>query len=270
VSTRILSSTLVAAAAVLACTGAHAAHRLNDTGIGLCIDANGAFIACVGTGQDAESGRDVTHPRDDDGRVGFSFTRLCNSGEPAGEGHCPILPTPGDGPNEWGCTRDDVTGLLWENKTATGLRAGNRMYTFYSPKYDPDGKYGGPHDVTGFLAAVNAAGLCGAHDWRLPSPTELQGIVDMNPVGAVAIDERFFPNSMANFHWASGVVRGSAARRWRSRWPLAATSPSAWATSAASSVNRRGPCASCAAAGWTASASSSRATGRKSPTGRAA
>jgi hypothetical protein len=209
VPTRILSSTLVAAAAALACAGAHAAHRLNDTGIGFCIDADGNFIDCAGTGQDAESGRDVTHPRNGDGRAGFSFTRFCNSGERAGEGSCPARPTPGDGPREWGCTRDDVTGLLWENKTASGHRAGSRMYTFFSPEYDPDGKYGGPHDLTGFLDSVNAAGLCGAHDWRLPKPIELQGIVDMAAPDLSAVDARFFPNTAANFYWAAGVVRGT-------------------------------------------------------------
>lgn len=209
VPTRILSSVMITVAATLAHMGAHASHRLNDTGIGFCIDANGTFIDCVGTGQDAESGRDVTHPEDRDGRAGFSFTRLCNSGEHAGEGDCPALPAPGDGPHEWGCTRDEVTGLLWENKTASGHRAGARLYTFFSRRYDPDGQFGGPHDVTGFLKSVNEAGLCGAHDWRLPTPEELQGIIDMGVVSSPPIDGRFFPNTASNVYWAAGVVRGT-------------------------------------------------------------
>jgi len=206
--TRLLPATLIAAAAALGCTNAAAAHHLNDTGIGFCIDADGNFIDCAGTGQDAASGRDVTKPRNRDGRVGFSFTRLCNSGVRAGEGQCPVHPIPGDAPNEWGCTRDEVTGLLWENKTETGHRAGKRMYTFYSPEFDPEGKYGGPHDLTGFLNSVNEAGLCGAHDWRLPTPTELQGIVDMGLVSLPPVDERFFPNTQS-FYWGAGVVLGS-------------------------------------------------------------
>jgi hypothetical protein len=209
VPTRILPAALIFAAATLACTGAAAAHRLNDTGIGFCIDADGQFIDCAGTGQDAEYGRDVTRPGNGDGRVGFRFTKLCNSGERAGEGQCPVKPQPGDAPNEWGCTRDEVTGLLWENKTDSGHRDGSRVYTFFSPKYDPDGRYGGPHDATGFQDRVNEAGLCSAHDWRLPTPVELQGIVDMGVISLPPIDERFFPNTLANVYWAAGVVRGT-------------------------------------------------------------
>ncbi len=206
--TRIPRALLAATLAVLTCTGAAAAPRLNDTGIGWCIDPDGNFIDCTGTGQDAELGRDVTQPRNGDGRVGFRFTRLCNSGERAGEGTCPAKPKPGDATDEWGCTRDEVTGLLWENKTRSGHRAGDRQYSFYSPDYDPDGQYGSPTDLTGYLNSVNQAGLCGAHDWRVPAPTELIGIVDMGVTMLPPVDERFFPNTPANFHWGAGQALG--------------------------------------------------------------
>jgi hypothetical protein len=206
--TSILRAALTAAAAALACNGASAAPHLNDTAIDYCIDVNGAFIDCTGTGQDAVSGRDVTHPKNGDGWLGFRFTKLCNSGERAGEGACPAKPKPGDATNEWGCTRDEVTELLWENKTKTGHRAGSHRYTFYTPEYDPDGQYGGDNDMTGYLRSVNEAGLCGAHDWRLPKPTELMGIVDMSLVTLPPIDERFFPNTAASFHWGDGQVLG--------------------------------------------------------------
>jgi len=201
--TPFLPASLIATATLLAGIGAHAAPHLDDTAISYCIDANGAFIGCGGTGQDAEYGRDVTRPKDGDGRLGFRFTKLCNSGERAGEGNCPAGPRPGDAADEWGCTRDEVTGLLWENKTETGHRAGNLSYTFYSPEYDPIGHYGSPGDATGFLHAVNEAGLCGAHDWRLPRPTELLGIVDMGSVTLPPVDVRFFPNTATNFYWGA-------------------------------------------------------------------
>jgi hypothetical protein len=44
---------LIAAATTLACHDASAAHRLNDTGIDYCINANGDFIDCEGTGTTA-------------------------------------------------------------------------------------------------------------------------------------------------------------------------------------------------------------------------
>jgi hypothetical protein len=205
---RTLPAALIAVAAALACTGAAAVPALNDTGIGYCIDENGDFIDCMGTGQDAEYGRDVTRPKNADGRVGFDFTKMCNNGSRAGEGSCPANPQPGDGPNEWGCTRDRVTKLSWETKAASGHRAGSRTYTFYTPEYDPDGEYGGPNDLTGFLNSVNAAGLCAAHDWRLPTPTELAGIVDMGVIPLPPVDERFFPNTLANFYWGAGKPLG--------------------------------------------------------------
>lgn len=191
---------------LLASTGAQASPTLNDTGIGFCIDADGAFIDCHGTGQDATYGRDVKHPRDDDGRVGFHFTKMCNSGDPAGQGTCPADPTPGDAPDEWGCTRDEVTKLVWETKTAAGTRAGHNRYTNFSPEYDPDGTYGGPNDATGYAKRVNRNGLCGASDWRLPAAVELMGIADMGTNTLPAIDERFMPNTEANFYWAGGQV----------------------------------------------------------------
>lgn len=206
--TPILRAALLAAATALACSGAFAAHRLNDTAIDFCIDGDGRFIDCTGTGQDAEFGRDVTRPKNGDGHLGFHFTKLCNSGERAGEGSCPAKPEPGDAPDEWGCTRDEVTGLLWENKTQKGHRAGSRTYTFYSPAYDPVGEYGGLHDATGFLNSVNEAGLCGAHDWRLPKPAELLGIVDMGSFSLPPVDERFFPNTAPTFYWGAGEALG--------------------------------------------------------------
>jgi hypothetical protein len=207
VSTRILLAVLLIASATLA-TNAIASPRLNDTGIDFCIDAQGTFIDCHHTGQDAVSGRDVTHPRDADGRLGFHFTRLCNSGERAGEGSCPATPTPGDAPDEWGCTRDEVTGLLWETKTASGLRAGSLTYTYFSPEYDPDGQYGSPTDLTGYVKSFNEAGLCGSHDWRLPAPTELMGIADMSANTFPAVDQRFFPNTLPNLYWGAGQALG--------------------------------------------------------------
>jgi hypothetical protein len=208
VPTRALSTAVVAAATLLSCLSAVAAPRLNDTGIDYCIDADGEFIDCHGTGQDAATGRDITHRRDADGRLGFRFTRLCNSGERAGEGSCPAQPQPGDAPNEWGCTRDEVTRLLWETKTASGHRDGSLVYTFYSPEYDPDGQYGSPTDLTGFLEGVQQAGLCGTQAWRLPTPAELMGIADMSVVIPPAIDLRFFPNTQANFYWGAGQALG--------------------------------------------------------------
>ncbi|MBS0448268.1 MAG: DUF1566 domain-containing protein [Proteobacteria bacterium] len=181
--------------------------RLADTGVDFCSDGQSQVIACGSTGQDAESGLDVTRPGDANGRLGLRYTRLCNSGEPAGQGHCPAAPAAGNARDEWGCTRDEVTGLVWETKTSDGgRRDGTRGYTYYTPGYDPEGQYGGPHDATGYVHAVNALGLCGQHDWRLPTPAELLTIVDMGITTLPTVDPRFLPNTAANLYWADGTV----------------------------------------------------------------
>jgi hypothetical protein len=207
-STHLLLATLLAAAAALSTASFASAPRLNDTGAGVCIDSSSQIIDCGGTGQDAEFGRDLTHPNDANGRAGFRFTRLCNSGEREGEGRCPVAPPTGNGRNAWGCTRDEVTGLTWEVKTVGGSRDVQRSYTFYSPAFDPVGEYGGPGDATGFVNAVNAAGLCSASDWRLPTPAELVGIADMGITTLPAVDTRFLPNTSSDLYWAAGTVLG--------------------------------------------------------------
>lgn len=201
-----------AAAIVLHAGPAPAAPaRLNDTGLQACIAPSSGTIDCAGTGQDGEFGRDVLQPDDSDGRAGFQFTRLCNSGEAAGRGACPAEPVPGNGPDDWGCTRDEVTRLVWEVKTTDGgLRDQQRSFTFYTPGYDPDGLYGSRKDVAGYVAAVNRAGLCGAHDWRLPGPAELAGLADMGRTTVPAVDLAWFPNTVAGGFWAAGTVQGGA------------------------------------------------------------
>jgi len=89
----------------------------------------------------------------------------------------------GAGPNDWACTRDDVIGLLWEVKVnnAASLRHQTHTYAWYSTDGSING--GNPGSVStastcsstlsqcntqAFVAAVNAQGLCGFNDWRMP------------------------------------------------------------------------------------------------------
>lgn len=94
------------------------------------------------------------------------------------------------------CVKDSVTGLIWEGKTASGSRAGSNRYTNFG-----DHRAG---DSSAYVAAVNAHGLCGYTDWRLPTVHELHGLVDYgvrepNP----KIDASMFPNTAATFYWTS-------------------------------------------------------------------
>lgn len=199
-----LTATLLLAAATLPPQAlAQGRPALNDTGMRQCLTAPGRFsLDCAGTGQDGEFGRDVTHPNSRDGERGFSFAKVCHSGELAGQGSCPTDPAPGPGANDWGCTLDRVTRLTWELKTDDGGPAdADREFTHEGT--------GGFNDAPSYPAQVNATGLCGASDWRLPSLVELQSLVNHRAPaagGGLALDARAFPNVRALPHWAVEVL----------------------------------------------------------------
>ena len=188
-------------------------YPLNDTGIDWCADADSHCLDCPVAGypgQDAESGRDVTHNDDSDGHAGFSFTKISNSGQPL-----PASAALGGGPNDWACTRDNVTGLIWEVKTDDGgLRDKDWTYSWYNPDPTMNGGSAGYADygddcfdsarcdTDKYVADVNARGLCGASDWRLASRDELLSITS-NDRYAPAIDTAFFPNTLSSRYWSS-------------------------------------------------------------------
>lgn len=195
---------------------------LNDTGITTCSDASSNALACPQTGfegQDAESGRDDTANDDSDGHAGFSFTKVCNSGELAGEGSCPADPSQGSGADNWACNQDNVTGLMWEVKTNDGgLRDTGKGYNWYNSDDATNGGDAGFDsadnclvfcDTEDYVGAVNSATLCGYSDWRMPSQGELLSIVDYSTRGP-AIDSSWFPNTRAVSYWSSIPDAGNA------------------------------------------------------------
>ncbi|MFI3157188.1 MAG: DUF1566 domain-containing protein [Methylococcaceae bacterium] len=187
---------------------------LNDTGINSeqCYqqDSN-TLVACtsvaannLSNSQDGMVGRDVSANTDSDGHAGFSFTKISNAGE--------ALPVTAD---SWACVQDNVTGLMWENKTADGgLHDGNNNYTNYSADYGA-GNLGAATDASGFVATVNQQNLCGAGNWRLPTADELQSIVDYSiAYPGPTIDTAFFPSTQQNAFWSSSPYVGYSNGAW--------------------------------------------------------
>lgn len=151
-----------------------------------------------------------------------TYTKVSNSGQALAN-----TAVVGSGPNDWGCTYDSNTNLMWEVKTTDrGLRDQNWFYTWYTTN-SPDGNNGtvsggscqstGRCDTEKYRQDVNTQGLCGAKDWRLPSKTELGGLVycSAGQVDLVngcsgsfqqpTIDPSFFPNTPVYFFWSSTV-----------------------------------------------------------------
>jgi Protein of unknown function (DUF1566) len=179
---------------------------VNDTGTTLCYTNSQFSTACTAavisdTGthprQDARLGRDANPSpgKIGAGAAGFDFTKISGSGNAL-----PASAAFGPGANDWACTRDNVTGLIWEVKTSNpsnpGLRDVLNTYTWYNS--DPASN-GGDAGSTGnttscngtlaacntqeYLAAINAANMCGRNDWRLPSYKDAFTIFNAQALG---------------------------------------------------------------------------------------
>ena len=193
---------------------------LNDTGIAAnqCYQpGNIVLVGCSSAEADAKysnvdglSGRDANEHTNDnaDGKLGFSFTSVPASGNDPG-----------------GCVLDNVTGLMWEEKTSDGgLRDKSRVYTNYDSDLTPqklDGsvptlaEINAETNSVGFKNSVNAQGLCGFNDWRLPAIDELHGILDYGVTDpGPAIDTNWFPNSIGWMYWSATPMLDGPTYAW--------------------------------------------------------
>ncbi|MBB1330597.1 DUF1566 domain-containing protein [Pseudoalteromonas sp. SR43-7] len=177
---------------------------INDSGVGECYN-NTQRINCESDdfpAQDAELGRDSYANRLDKvgkGNLAFDYTKLNEFADEVGD----------DSP-DFTCIRDNVTGLVWEVKSVasgtvpnTSLRDGQNHYfwdvgnttftdTSTANSTCPDNTSCG---VQSYINEVNDLDFCGGTNWRLPTYTELLGLIDYGKQGqSILIDEAFFPN----------------------------------------------------------------------------
>ncbi|MEA5446446.1 DUF1566 domain-containing protein [Gammaproteobacteria bacterium AB-CW1] len=207
---------------------------LNDTGLQQCYDGEAdAMVECTvedWPGQDAEFGRDRLAAKGeldkhDSGHAGFDFTKIAANGA--------TLPADAE---EWRCVRDNVTGLMWEVKTADpedwyadddDIHALRHRWTWYNPDERVNAgrpgrrraslgscplEYCSTDDLT---AAVNEKGLCGYNDWRLPTVREWLSINSFRPSPVIRdwsstfIDTEYFPSQRHRatdpFFWSANA-----------------------------------------------------------------
>ncbi len=225
------------------------ATGLTDTGQDQCYNGS-AMVACdaISAGdsadypaQDGRFGRDAAAAagqlsKTGGGEAGFDYTKVCNSGELAGSGACPANPALGSASTEWGCTKDNVTGLIWEVKIndATHLRHKEWSYTWFSTDSTTNGGNAGTPDggdnclditrcdTKKFIADVNSAGLCGNSDWRMPYINELHTLTHYGkPYTSGSFDKGYFPNTNTQpgaLYWSATSLAILDPSKWAWAW----------------------------------------------------
>lgn len=219
---RRVPSGFLTAAVLVAGLGHHGgtSAELNDTGVVTYQDKKGHSARSEPSaypGQDARFGRDMAAAagklkKIGAGSKGFDFSKLDAEGKD--------LPA---NAKKWSCVRDNVTGLIWEVKTADGgLRDREHKYSWYNPNSTTNGGAAGVQnggqcgggiacDTHSYVQAVNATRLCGYSDWRMPWRWELRSIVDYSkaaPDGPPAVDEAYFANMPINPPWVGPITYG--------------------------------------------------------------
>jgi hypothetical protein len=113
------------------------------------------------------------------------------------------------------CVKDNLTGLTWQGQTpaGVGLRANDQIKTNYdstagtqnynggNPIHATQAQIDAPTNAIGFKNAVNLTNLCGSSAWRLPTHTELLGLVKSTE--SPTIDNAWFPNTGSMYYWTS-------------------------------------------------------------------
>ena len=194
------------------------AGKLPDTGItasqcyaagsDTLVSCTSAAAIALNSQQDGMTGLDVSSPDSSDGKLGFSYSTVGSYAKTE-------------------CVKDNLTGLTWEGKPTTGLRAASNTYTNYdntaaaqfwsgSAFVNPtQAQIDAATNTVGYVNAVNASALCGYTDWRLPTADELQGIVDYGVAyPGPAVDANWFPNTVGWAYWSSSPYVSLAYAAW--------------------------------------------------------
>lgn len=203
----------------------------NDTGVAFQANnaINTADLVYDWPGQDGQKGADViatnnAFEKAGRGEAGFDFTKLNANGDEADAAT-----------TDFRCVRDNTTGLVWEVKNEDiTLHNPDNTYSWYAST--DNGGYVGDLNGTdttcsltncnteAFVNAVNAAGLCGFYDWRLPNHMELLSIVHFGGSDGMKLDMDYFPyagdpDADVIWYWtaqpgADGVSNNAAQNAW--------------------------------------------------------
>jgi len=183
-----------------------AAHAVSgpvpDTGQTKCYDDSGE-IPCPSAGQ-SFSGQDGNYTMNPP-----SYTKLDSDGN--------TLP---DSATSWAMVKDNITGLIWENKTDDGtIHDKDNTYTWYDSNASSNGGNAGfpgnGTDTEDFIKTLNDANFGGHADWRLPTIKELAYLVN-NSIAypGPTIDANSFSDTRSSFYWSSSTLADNIYSAW--------------------------------------------------------
>ncbi len=104
-----------------------------------------------------------------------SYTKISNDGA-----ELPQTANLGSKPNDWGCTRDNETGFVWEIKTDDdSFRSRYNVITEHSVKYAGNkcNNSSCDTDSESYTKTMNDAGICGIKSWKMPTLEQLNTLV---------------------------------------------------------------------------------------------
>ena len=170
-----------------------------DTGQTKCYDVAGNVITCPSPGQPFY-GQDANYSINR-----MSFTKLDGGGKALS-----------DSAMSWVMVKDNVTGLIWENKTDDGtIHDGDNTYIWHDPTDPNPGTPGDGTNTKDFIDALNSAKFGGYSNWRLPTIKELVSIVNHGiPYPGPTIYTGYFPNTAASWYWSSTADVSGTGYAW--------------------------------------------------------
>lgn len=171
------------------------AGPLPDTGQAKCYNNSAEMTPCPAPGE-AFYGQDGNYNINPP-----SYTKLDATGNALA-----------DNAASWAMIRDNVTGLIWENKTSDGsIHDGAKSFTWCDTNTATNGGYQGTcgtgtgnaaTDTAAFVKALNDAKFGGFPDWRRPTVKELTTILDRSRYYP-SFNATWFPNTASSNYWSS-------------------------------------------------------------------